>query len=423
MFKYTSFLKPRLSCAYLLCAAITASSGVTSAQVLTLEAAQEYARQNNLSLTALHAHSTAAQARVEGADALPDPKLQYAYFGRSVETRTGPQEAIYSLSQTLPWLSKLSTRRDIALDNAEILSLAVRSKERSLCEAVTTRFAESNYLSKAIASTQAQLDWIKDAQEIAEEAVRTGGSLNALLQLEVEAERVKDERSNFQQLLNTERAQLAALLGIELEALAEISILNPPKDVPIDTPAQLERLLTKNPELQALRTTIQQSEQTIKLSQLDRYPDFTVGLNYIQTGEGNSNFSDVGEDPWNVSIAINLPIWERKNHAAIQSAKSSAVAIEATYRNRVLELKSNLSSALNRQANNVERMQRYESKLIPLAEHALENIHAAYETSQVSFLEVIQSERTLIQLQLSYWRAVANTIQTEATIQALTSPL
>jgi outer membrane protein TolC len=423
MSNYTSFLQLRVSCAYLLCAALTASTAIASAQTLTLEAAQERARLNNPGLTALHAYSAAAEARVAGAAALPDPKVQYTYFGRSVETRTGPQEALYSLSQTVPWLSKLSTRKDIAIQDSKITSLAIQSAEWSIREAVTARFAEASYLARAIEATQTQLDWIADAQAIVAETVRTGGSLNALLQLEVEAERVKDERSNYQQLLHTARAQLAALLAIEIDALEPLGALTPPTNRPIDTPILFQRLLTQNPELRALRTSIQQADETTKLSQLERYPDFTLGVNYIQVGAGNSNFSDAGEDPWNVSIAINLPIWERKNRAAIQSAKASALATHATYRNRVHQLKGDLNSALGRQADNFERMQRYESKLIPLAEHALENIHAAYETSQVSFLEVIQSERTLIQLQLSYWQVASNTIKTEATIQALTSQL
>ena len=177
MFKSTSFLKPRFSCACILCAALFGSTAPVYAQVLGLESARELAQHNNLNLSALRAHSAAAEARIAGADALPDPKLQYTYFGRSVETRTGPQEAIYSLSQTVPWLTKLSTRKNIALKDSEIFDLAVRSAEWMLHEAVTARFAEASYLSKAIQATEAQLDWIENAQEIGEQTVRTGGSL------------------------------------------------------------------------------------------------------------------------------------------------------------------------------------------------------------------------------------------------------
>jgi len=423
MFNTTPFLKSHFRCAYLLCAAFIASLAPATAQMLSLDSARELARQNNPNLNALRAYGSAAEARIEGADALPDPKLQYTYFGRSVETRTGPQEAIYSLSQTVPWLSKLNTRRDIALKGSKIYDLAVRSAEWTLREAVTARFAEASYLMKALDATEAQLGWIENAQDIGAQTVRTGGPLNPLLQLEIEAERVKDERGNYRQLLDTECAQLAALLGTDRDPLMELSALTPPVNAPVDTSALYQSLLTQNPELQALRTSVQQTEILTKLSRLDRYPDFTVGLNYIQVGAGNSNFSDAGEDPWNVSIAINLPIWQSKNRAAIQSAKDTALASHATYRNRVLQLKGDLRAALSRQTDNFERMQRYERKLIPLAEHALENIHIAYETSQVSFLEVIQSERTLIQLRLNYWRAVTRSVKTEAAIQALTTQL
>jgi len=210
-------------------------------------------------------------------------------------------------------------------------------------------------------------------------------------------------------------------MGTSVDALGALQPTTPPKQSLTDSAEQLEQLRRLNPELLALQATIQKADKATQLSRLDRYPDFTLGLNYIQVGAGSSNFSDAGEDPWNVSIAISLPIWEGKNRAGIQSAKATALASHATYQNRLQQLKSELSAALSRQSDNFARMQRYENRLIPLAEQALENTQAAYETSQVSFLEIIQSERALIQLRLSYWRALTNTVKTEATIQALTT--
>ena len=130
--------------------------------------------------------------------------------------------------------------------------------------------------------------------------------------------------------------------------------------------------------------------------------------------------SDAGEDPWNVTVAVSLPIWEGKNRSAIRSAKAERRATEHRYHNRVLQLKAELSAILSRRADNIRRMQRYEQQLIPLAQQALGNSRSAYESDQLGVLELIDSERALLELNLNYARAVANVAQADASIKALT---
>ena len=129
--------------------------------------------------------------------------------------------------------------------------------------------------------------------------------------------------------------------------------------------------------------------------------------------------SQVGDGAWNVSVAVSLPIWEGKNRAAIRSANAQRRATEQRYHHRVLQLKAELSAALSRRDDNRHRMQRYEEQLIPLAEQALENSRSAYESDQLSVLELIDSERALLELNLNYARAVANVAQADASINAL----
>jgi outer membrane protein TolC len=84
-----------------------------------------------------------------------------------------------------------------------------------------------------------------------------------------------------------------------------------------------------------------------------------------------------------------------------------------------LALKAELSATLASFQDSARRMQRYEMTLIPLAEQALDNSRAAYESDQLSALEMIDSERSLLELKLNYWRAAANAHQAVAKINAL----
>jgi outer membrane protein TolC len=65
------------------------------------------------------------------------------------------------------------------------------------------------------------------------------------------------------------------------------------------------------------------------------------------------------------------------------------------------------------------RIELYEDELLPLARQALENTTAAYESASVSLLELIDSERSLLELDLSLWRAHADAAQQKIVLQTL----
>lgn len=391
----------------------------SQAEPLTLEQAIQRAEANNPRLQAIQAQALAAQERVASAGALPDPKAQFTYFGESVETRTGPQEAIYSLNQTVPWPKKLSTRKALAEAQSAAFSDRHELGIYEVRNQVTQRYVEVAYLEKAVLSTQANLDLIADTYAIVEEQVRGGQSINALLRLEVERERVSDQLGRLKQQRVEQRDHLAALLAMDAAELGHQFEIPSGSRAPYDKQSLLTSVELTNPELQALRRGIDGSGERVELARLERYPDFTFGLNYIQVGNEGSA-PDAGTDPWAVTVAVNLPIWEGKNRAAIASATAEKRASEAIYRERLLQLKAELNSLLTRRTDNQKRSARYKDDLIPLAEQALENSRTAYESNQVSVLELIDSERALLELNLNYWRAVAHILQIDASIEALT---
>ncbi len=403
------------------CAVASACLGLlfqNSLSALTLEQALERAEAQSPRLEILHERQLAAEAAIGSAGTLPDPKLQLTYFGESVETRTGPQEAIYAFNQTVPWVPKLRTRKTLASRHAEAVAYDYAGGHERLLREVTNVYVELAYLQKAIESTEANLSLIADTYSIVEEQVKAGASLNSLLRLEVDRERVRDHLELLKQQAIRQRASLAALLNMEDSELNQ-SFFFPERAIPAAEHENLQKQLDKtNPDLLALRQRILGSEEQLQLSRLNRYPDFTFGLTYIQVGnEGMA--SDAGKDPWALTFAVNLPIWEGKNRAEIRAASANQRAVEQLYREQQLKLKAELTALLSQVSDSAQRSDRYREMLIPLAEQALENSRSAYEGNQISVLELIDSERALLELNLTYWRAVANVLQAEASINAL----
>ena len=61
----------------------------------------------------------------------------------------------------------------------------------------------------------------------------------------------------------------------------------------------------------------------------------------------------------------------------------------------------------------------YRDTLLPRARQALEVTEAAYRGGTMGLLDVIDSQRVLLQFEKSYWRACADYLQAEARLAAL----
>jgi cobalt-zinc-cadmium efflux system outer membrane protein len=93
------------------------------------------ARAHNDELAAARAAAQASREGIRRAGVLPDPVLGLEYYVESVETRTGPQEAAVSLSQRLPWPTKLSlqkqeSRQQSAMAASRLQEVALRVERR-----------------------------------------------------------------------------------------------------------------------------------------------------------------------------------------------------------------------------------------------------------------------------------------------------
>jgi len=79
------------------------------------------ALKNNPQIQVAYNNWKAAQYRVTQVKTLPDPTVRYTYYGENVETRVGPQEKKYGVSQKIPFSGKLSLKGKAQSKQAAIL--------------------------------------------------------------------------------------------------------------------------------------------------------------------------------------------------------------------------------------------------------------------------------------------------------------
>lgn len=394
----------------------------------SLAAYLERAQAANPDLRAFAERYEAARERIPQAAALPDPMLQVTNFVESVQTRTGPQENILTLNQRLPWFGRLDARAEAAGAEAEAIHYAFQARQLMLARMVGTVFFDYAYTGKATELTTQNIALLERLEPQVEERARTGGNLNGLLRIQVEIGKLRDQLASLQQKRLQLSARLAALLALPGGEVLPWPEWTPartgdaaPSDAGGDAAGVLATIDAKNPELLMLERKIASARARVELARLETRPDFTLGVTYIEVGNPvvNPTTPDAGRDPWGVTLAVNLPIWNKRTSAARREASATKRAAENELEDRRNQLRADALVALSALRDARRRMRLYEKDLLPLARQAVENTLTGYQGNSATLLELIDSERSQLGLELEHWRARTDAAQQQIILQTL----
>jgi cobalt-zinc-cadmium efflux system outer membrane protein len=396
----------------LLAASVFSYQGIVHAQVsstASLDILVQEALDNNPRIQQAFHEWKASQYRIDSARGLPDPMLSYGYFGESIETRVGPQEQKFGVSQKIPFPGKLRLKGKAQSKHAEIL--------REKHEAVT------NEIIKEVKFGYYDLFWVDQAIQINEEEKSILEKLEKVTQRKYESNRIPQqdvikaqvELSKIIQklfLLKQNRSSLVARLN---------SLLNRPGDsdmvriLSIDERAfeyELDELVDKvnlsRQELLAAGLSVEKAEHEKSLAKMAYLPDFTFGAEFVDIGSGTTSLSNDGEDAWMGKVSVNVPIWfgklkaqVKEKEAALQAAKENKADVENRVEFEVQDIYFKISAYK-------DIVLLYETALIPQAQQAFDASQTGFETGAISFLDWLDTERTYLQTRLAYYKSITD---------------
>lgn len=380
-----------------------------------------YAALNNPGLKSAFNRWKAALEKVPQVRSLPDPKFNYAYYIRNVETRVGPQRHKFGISQMFPWFGKLDLKGDKALEAANADRERYETAKLKLFYKVKNVYYEYYYLARAIAITNENLQLLTYIESVARIRYKAGKAPYAvIIKAQVELGKMEDHLSTLNEL----REPLTAVINAALNRPSDKPLPWPddiPKDdISISDEELFTRLKENNPELKSIEFTAAKEKTAIDLAKRSYYPDIVVGVNYIETGDAlMSNTEESGKDPIMAMFSINLPLWYGKYHASEREAKARYNAALQNRSDRENNLVADLQMSLFKFRDAERKIDLYRDTLIPKAEQSLNVTQQAFEAVKADFLDLIDAQRTLLQFRLSYERALANRAQRLAEIEML----
>ncbi len=381
----------------------------------------EYGLAHNPKVKAYLDRYQSALEKIPQARSLPDPNFKYVYLIEDIQTRTGPQRSQFFIAQTFPWLGTLRNRGRFAEQMAQSGWAEYEFQYLDVIEKISAAFYEYAYLYKATRIANENISLLKKLEVIVGEKVKAGGEYQQLLKIQVELEKVRDSLNTLSRARYRQNAKLSAVLNRKDVELLPWPDLSAPTDwMDIGGIGLREALKEGNPSIKMLERHSEAQDYKLKLAKLKQLPDVTVGFNYFETGRAIApNTQGSGKDPYGVTFSVNLPIWFSKNIALRQEARADKRAADHMLCDKINELEAKLISSVEEYHESVERVALYEQSLLPKARHSLAIVEDSYVAGHSDILNLIDSQRVLLEIELVYWRAIADARKSEITIQAL----
>ena len=378
-----------------------------SGPALTLDEIERMALIGNPEIRVVARRLAVVQAHVPTAGALDDPSFMYR--GWQVPLRQpwnyNAAQNMFMFSQTLPGFGKRPLRTSVAEADVAEAKAALEATRLDVRIRVRKAFYDLLRAEDGLRIHDEHVDIARQAVEAARIKYAVGKvPQQDILKAQISVTRLAEHLIHFEQDIEIAQAHLDTLLGrdphepINVRGDYGISIALPSLET-------LERdALQSRPDLIQAQAAVDKSRKEQVLSQKAFNPDFTVSAGYMLMPRG-SEF----RNNYMIEGSINLPWLNRRKHDA-EIAESTAMVTEKdaevdAMRNAAF---GQIQEALVQTKAAQKLATVYEKTLRPQAETTLHSTVIAYENDRTEFLDLLDSQMTVIDLDLAYFQALAD---------------
>ncbi len=369
-----------------------------SGNAQTLEDYFQIAAENNPGLLAKYKNFEAAMQRVAQVSSLPDPNLSFGYFISPVETRVGPQQARFSLTQMFPWFGTLSAQENAASLLAEAKYQEFLDARNKLYYQVSASYYPLYELEKLILIEAENQRILSSYKEIATVQFQNDkGSMVDVLRVDIMLKDATTELSILNQKKKPLETRFNKLLNRdENESIEIIDTL-----VLKETTQEFRKdsLLVANPLLEELNLKVQASQAQERAAIKQGLPKFGIGLDYVIVGERTDMaLEDNGKDVLMPMVTMSLPIFRGKYKAAQQEAQlmqESYVLQKEELSNRLISSFEMIWFEIQKQLELIELFE----EQIQESEQSLNLLFSAYSNSGKEFEEVLRMQQQILKYQ------------------------
>jgi len=419
----TRFIKP---CGRAVLFALLSATAVWSQQttgpadaqgiLLSLDDAVAIALGENAGLAALDARAAALDSVPAQAGAMPDPMFGINAMNLPTDTFDFDQEPMtqlaLSFSQAIPFPGKRQLMREVAQYEATAALSQIDERYLTLTSEVRSAWWALFYLDRTLEIIDQNQSLMRDFVEVAEAKYRVGDGLQQdVLLAQLELSRLLDRQLRTESMRASMQTALNRLLSRPGDAISRLPV-SPPNDRLPELPnvADLvEKGVAARPQLAAESALVDAAQSRLDLANKNLRPDFQVGMAYglrdgrnAITGASHPNFLSL-------NFGVRVPLYSNsKQRNAVQQRTHEVSQRQHALNDTLRSVEAAVARHMFDYESASSQVELVGGAIIPQAQQTVASMLSGYQTNQVDFLNVINSQITLYNAQISYWESFSN---------------
>jgi len=344
---------------------------------------------------------------ITGQRSLPDPQITFEADIANMVTSLMP-----GLMETFPGPGKLRAAGDAAAADSRVKYFAFESSVLQSAFDLKSSYYDLYFLDAKIQINRQTLALLADIEKLARSQNEVGkATLQDVLRAQIEQDRTANDITNLEDSRRSLMARFKAALGITADQ-SDPPVPQNFESTPLDLTSDdvFIDALARNPRLRGMEAEIRSAEAAMRVAYKERMPDTTAGLE-----------ADVKAAPvfYRPQLAVTLPIWRDKLAADLAAAQDRKRAAEARLSAEQIALAVDFAEKSFAFRESSRNLDVFQNQLLPKAQLSLQVARSAYLSGQQEFVNLIDAERALLDIQLSEVEARVQREQALAEISLL----
>jgi outer membrane protein TolC len=308
------------------------------------------------------------------------------------------------ISQAIPFPGKREFRGQTVLNEAAAAGAEVEDAKLVLTEAARSAFADYFLAVRAIEVAEENLRLLNQFRENALARFRaTQGSIQDSQQAEVAIARQRERLVT----LDRQRKVAIARLNTLMHLPPDHPLPPPPKALdrpaPLPPVAVLREQAARRPDVQAAKRRVAAEEAAVELAQREYKPDFEVMAAYDTWWQS----PEKALRPM-IGVRANLPLRLSRRDGAVAEAQFRLAQRRAELARLIDRVHFEVQAAYEEVTETERVFNLFTETALPAARRNVESAVAEYTVNKVPFLNLIDAQRSLVELKDRYNEAAAD---------------
>ena len=394
------------------------TSEISTNDVLSLQQVLRDVLVNNPSLKSARANWEAMKQRVPQARAWEDLKSEFdTVVGRFVSIPPNSfTDQRLMVEQAVPLAGKNRLRGEAAEAEAVAAFAELHRRELDLTAKARTAFYRLANAGEQLRIVDANLELLKQFSRISRKKYEAGtGTQSDVLAAETDASKLEESRYDLLRQISDTESQLNVLMNRPAQSplphTGEIQFVSLHYDLPY-----LQALaIDHRPELVMGRMKTEAAHARLAASKREWIPDPSLRVEASHYNDSGPVASEV-----TAGVAINIPWLNRKKYrAAIEEARQMEISAEYDLESAEKETLGLVREAYNKVETLHHHVELFRDRILVLARQNASATRQAYETDKAPFLNLIDAQRTLQEVEGMYWNHLSEYLSSLAELESV----